>query len=225
MARERYLIGVDLNELKPEPPEQKPKMTFGQRVQRFWMNYKWPAIIVTFLVVAVGWLVIQKAAGAKADYTLTIVTQDPMDPMAMADLSGILQRYGKDLNGDGHVIVEVENLAMSNTTDQTALAARYAGSLVGHDRNDTFMFFAYEPSVYANQIANFPNGFRTIDSADPGISADKLYWDWKDDNTVAETVPKDMYFAVRAGNTAASKQVSDECLALLENYINRPKDD
>ena len=74
MARERYLVGVDIEELKREKPEQAPQ-TPRSKWQNFWFYHKWKVLTVAVVAVVAGVFIYQFATRVEPDYSLIIVTQ------------------------------------------------------------------------------------------------------------------------------------------------------
>ena len=102
MAREQYLRGVNLEELKQ--PEKAPEpMTFKQKLEKFWYNYRFAvilAIIVVVLAVSAALLIGSKE---KVDYTVVVVTKGTLMEDSRVELAGELERHGLDLDEDGKV--------------------------------------------------------------------------------------------------------------------------
>lgn len=86
MARERYLIGVDPEELKEEH-QPAPPMTPRQKWQKFWYLHR-VAVIVCVCVVALAVVFgVMLGSREKVDYTLVLVTQGIINDTARAELA------------------------------------------------------------------------------------------------------------------------------------------
>ena len=144
MAREQYLRGVNLEELKQ--PEKAPEpMTFKQKLEKFWYNYRFAvilAIIVVVLAVSAALLIGSKE---KVDYTVVVVTKGTLMEDSRAELAGELERHGMDLDKDGTVNVRVIQLAMTDMGDYAELGTIFSSG--------SAMLFAMEPEYYEAQIA------------------------------------------------------------------------
>ena len=109
MAREMYLVGVDESELQPPPKPEPPKGLKGKWAN-FWYHYKWVTLISLFAVVVLTVILVQMLTQEKEDYRLALVTEKVVPTTVLEELEAELAAYGKDLNGDGKVLVSVENL-------------------------------------------------------------------------------------------------------------------
>lgn len=221
MARERYLVGIDPEELKPKEKTELP-MTFGQKVQKFWYNYK--ALIIVAAVVAVCGVLLAVAVGNKKtyDYTLVLVTSKVVSTAGRDEIAQDLAVVGEDLDGDGQVTVQVLPLNMTDPGDKAELASFFAGG--------TAVFFGMEPTYYEEYIgsAELENEnehyFTELAVEHEGLSENGRYWNWNGSiaTETAEPFPQDLYFGVRLpiGTAIAKKQESADHTALLEKFIN-----
>ena len=200
MAREMYLAGVDPAELQPSPPAPPPK-TPGEKFAHFWDYHKWQVVIPICVAALLAFFVFQLFGREKFDYTVCLVTQAQMSDAACQALAAQLAQYGTDLNGDGKVTVQVENLFIGTANGQMAagnsvkLESRFTGTDV--------MFFIFDPASWDNRIASLLTDadeplFGVPDSAD-------LYWNWSSSTWPAAfpTLPADLYFTLRLPAGAA----------------------
>lgn len=222
MARERYLVGVDPEELKQSDVPEQP-MTFGQKVQKFWYRYK-VAVIFVAIVVALAVIVgIMIGNREKVDYTLVLVTQGVINEDTRGELANDLAKCGEDLDGDGAVNVRIIPLNMSDQGDYVELATIFSGG--------TAVFFAMEPTYYEAQIEALETDGQhyfteLTDVTDPGLSKNKRYWNWSgsmEQDILSNGMPQELYFGVRLPTGTASgednEKASADCVALLTRFI------
>lgn len=229
MAREMYLVGVDETELEP-PKAPEPPKGFKAKWENFWYHYKWPVIIGALAVIIVVALCVQAMRKEKPDYYLIIASTKNLSVSAGDAFAEELEKYGRDLNEDGQVIVTVELLYVGNgngqlgALDQQKLTATvFAG--------DT-MFFGFSPDFYQDRILeNMANAesvfFDELGIEAEGVSEDGRTWTWREDpilqTDALKGAPEDLIFGVRAASGTAggkqSQQMHDDCLELLRAYI------
>ena len=215
MAREQYLRGVDLEELR-KPQDPPPPMTFKQKLENFWYNYKIPVIIGVAVIVVAVILGVMIASREKADYQVVLVTKGTVGQAGREEFAQMLEKYGKDLDGDGQVNVQLIQLSMTDPGDSIEFQTILSGG--------TAMFICIEPDYYDAQFGRSKDVFVKLDVTHPGLSEDGTYWNWADsDEQVAMGggYPKNIYFAVRrpTGTAAGHEQESADCKALLEALI------
>ncbi len=226
MAREMYLVGVSEEELRPDPPRQTAPQTPRSWLDNLWYHHKVAIIITLVSVIAVVGVVVQMVTRERPDYAITLVTENPYMAEETAYLELVLAAYGEDVNGDGEVIVQVSNLFLggsqytSQGANEQALQARL---LTGNT-----LFYIYEPQ-YAQRLTavgrDNAHCFLTELSSVPGVSADKLCWNWKEDkrhtkDLVLQDFPQELCFGVRYANADDEKSVAEyaQCVALLTAY-------
>ncbi len=231
MARERYLVGVDPEELKYTPPPPPPSTPKG-KWENFWYHYKWVTLGVLAAVVVGIILTVQAATRVKPDYLICMVMNEQVAQSAVDFLETELTSLGEDINGDGEVKVVIQPLIISgenNTQSQTAKQ-----SVIGHIVARDVQLFAFTPSYYTESLApamrDGEKFFTTLDVADAGLSQDGTYWNWKGSTALSQDamvnasygplVEQELYFGVRE----ASEKNREECEAhkrLLEAFIRK----
>ena len=225
MARERYLVGVSEEELRPDPPPPPP--TPKGKWQNFWFYHKWHVVIGVAVLFVAGVLIGQAVSRSDPDYRLAIATDTYISDTAVAMLEQELSAVGKDLNGDGQVLVQVESLYISDGANQSQLEIANQTKLMAYLAASDPLFWAMTPSNYEGLLTQTDNNdlFEVLDLQAAGVSEDGRYWNWKDSPLLQkeemEVVPEDLYFGVRTVNADRDKLVrtQEECLELLRAYI------
>ena len=230
MAREMYLVGVDESELQP-PPKPEPPKGFKGKWANFWYHYKWVTLISLFAVVVLTVILVQMLTQEKEDYRLALVTEKVVPTTVLEELEAELAAYGKDLNGDGKVLVSVENLYIGGQ-DQMAMAnqQKFILSLSAGDP----MFFAFDDYAFQNRVKSIESNeeedvvfFDELPFASEDINTEENYWDWVNapfiqDEERKKLIPEHLYFGVRqAVGMAGGKdavQAHDDCMELLQAF-------
>lgn len=70
-----YLVGVDEEELKPDPKPEGPKTPKG-KWENYWYHYKWHTIGALFIVVVLAITIGQMVNRDDPDYTIMLVTEN-----------------------------------------------------------------------------------------------------------------------------------------------------
>ena len=234
MAREMLLAGVDPEELKPTPPPERPD-TPEEKLKNFWFYYKWWVLAIAALVVIVGVTLWQTLSTPQPDYQVALVTKDLLDDAVVDGLEKEMQKAAHDLNGDGRVLVSVENLPLAQYVGGTtySLAETNTQKLMAYLVSADVMFYIFDEPCYTRYLDNLMNTddgapfFAAPAFSAAGIDPDEHYWNWKDDprrsTPWGELLPNDLYFGVRAlGGTATGDAVVqryEDCMELLQGFI------
>lgn len=230
MAREMYLAGVDESELQPRPTPEPPK-DLKSRWANYWYHYKWGTLIGLLALIVVIVAVVQMVNREEEDYHLVIMTENAMSLAAIDGLQNDLAAYGEDLNGDGKVVVLIENLYVggqdqfSTTNQQKFIAYLAAGEP---------MFYAFDEGCFKNrvqaQLETAEDGTIFFDEptfAHEDIDPVENYWDWVNspymqDEEHQAMYPEHLYFGVRVAagtaNKGSSVKMNEDCAALLQAF-------
>lgn len=233
MARERYLIGVDPEELKRKPTPQGP-MTPRGKWENFWYHYKWLTIGIVVAVVILAILIGQTVTRVEPDYMICMVTTQEVSIDSDARLEEILSAYAKDRNGDGKVSVEVRclNVASGDGEVINAAATTNQQAVMGHILVRDVDLWAVDPAYYNGTLSKAFDGdpasffLPLTDMNVTGLSEDRAYWNWEG-LPVLETdeelwsMPDTLYWGVRVipedADDELRAQVND-MLALLKAF-------
>lgn len=229
MAREIYLAGVNEEELRPEPKPEGPKTVKG-KWENFWYHYKWPTILITAAVIVLAVMFYQIFSKDNPDYLVVLVTKDVVTDNVSDKLAAELQPYGRDIDGNGKVEVQVEAINVDNTSQLGMINKQ---KLLAHFSAGDAMFFIFDKQSYDDNITELQSDgsqfFSKLDVQADGLGNNGYYWNWKNDpmrkDSELSTLPEDLYFGVRdVSGTASNKKsvkMHDECLELLEAYITK----
>jgi hypothetical protein len=120
MAREGLLLhaGEDrINSTEPEPPK---KRDFGN----FWYYHKWHLLIALIVIVFAAFLLHDLFFKARPDYQVSVVSEQYLSDASAQQMEQELARYGTDQNGDGKVLVQLNQYVFpSDKSIQTQTSA------------------------------------------------------------------------------------------------------
>lgn len=115
MARERYLLHAGEEEIN-RPGAEKKADTKKAKWENFWYYHKLHVVIAVFVILLAGLLIHDIATKVEPDYQIALITQQSY-PQEMTDaLQNEIAKYGKDLNSDGKVIVQLSNYVIADDT-------------------------------------------------------------------------------------------------------------
>lgn len=133
-------------------PDQPVELTPRQRRANWWYYHKW------YVLLGVGLLALGTYLGARAlgvgqvkpDYQVAYVGSDTLPEETAAALESALANLGTDCNGDGQVVVRLNQYVMGDSSDEGAVYA-YAGStklMADLDACDSYMFLLEDPEAF-----------------------------------------------------------------------------
>lgn len=226
MARERYLVGVSEEELRPDPKPEGPKTPKG-KWENFWYHYKWHTLAAAFAAIVLFVCIYQVVTRDDPDYTVILATQSYVTEAATDQLAATLESYGQDLDKDGKVEVSVEALCLGGDT-QTGMA--YQQKFIAHLSAGDVMFYILDKDTYEqNILPQMTDGyqfFSPLETAVSGVEGDGRYWNWKDSslrsNAAFTGMPENLYFGVRvvSGTAKNSAKLNAQCLELLRAMLS-----
>ena len=219
MARERYLVGVDLEELKKTPTPQGPK-TPREKWENFWYHYKWWVIGIAVTVLVIGVPLVQSLTRVKEDYLIMMVTTQEVGTVASGRLEALLEQYATDVNGDGEVkvIVRALNISTGDEDVRNPLADQNLAAVTAELSVRDADIWAVAPSYYNKQLTSVFEGdpskfFLPLDdmAALDGVSEKRDYWNWKDIAILStdkdlDLMQEDLYWGVRGIPENASEE-------------------
>ena len=208
MARERYLLGVDPEELKRKETPAAPQTPRG-KWENFWYHYKGLTIGILIAVVIVTVLMVQTFTRVEPDYMICMVTVQDVTPDCDAYLEEVLSAYAHDRNGDGKVRVEVRCLNVAQNVDGTANSAAVTNqqAAMGHILVRDVDLWAVAPEFYNGTLSSAFNGdpasfFMPLEDMNVGgMSENKKYWNWNGlpllEKEELWSMPDTLYWGVR----------------------------
>ncbi len=231
MARDMYLVGVDEEELKPDPKPEKPK-GFKGKWDNYWYHYKWVTIGGAFALFVIIVLVVQMVTREEPDYRLVLVTDQPMSQQVLTYMTAEMEVIGLDRNGDGAVKVDIENLYMGDESQMNMANQQKLPALIAAGDD---LLFAFEPAYYEKYITgNEREGFHffaELGWEDAGVVEDGRIWNWKDGfrnkvmtmmedatDEARKAVPENLYFGVRDSSNEKKAEEKKQYIEFLHAF-------
>lgn len=106
MAREQYLLHAG-DETIHRPGEDKKPEDPKKKWENFWYYHRLHVLIAAAVLLLAGFFVWQSLQSVTPDYTVGMITETQCPDSVVQQFQNAMQKYGKDLNGDGKVVVQV----------------------------------------------------------------------------------------------------------------------
>ena len=127
----RVEYSVEVREI-PRPAASDKPLTEQEQKKRSranWWYYHWGIVAVAaVLVVSVVYVAHGLLTTVDPDYTVAVVTAESLPDEAVQNLQTALEAYADDANGDGAVIVQVNNYTWSANASLTDMNGQMAGA-------------------------------------------------------------------------------------------------
>ena len=239
MARERYLVGVNEEELTYKP--YGDPMTGRGKLANFWYYHKGAIIGGAVAVALIVYFVVQAVTRVKPDYQVCLVTMDGegLPNTAKVALQESLERYGEDRNGDGDVVVNIQYLHVVTEGDAAAVQQGQLAwqTVSSHVAAHDVVLYVLDDAVYQKLAALTPENQTFLQ--DLGIEHDRLsedgtyyivnlyelakqLWDGNIPEKWETVVPDSLYLGVRYNDGKLTKKQQEEtetALALVRKFI------
>ena len=167
----RAEYGVEVRAI-PRPAASDKPLTEQEQKKRSranWWYYHWGIVAVAaVLVISVVYVAHGLPTTVDPDYTIAVVTAESLPDEAVQSLQTALEQYADDANGDGTVIVQVNNYTWSANASLTDMN----GQMAGATQMNTDLANG-ESKIW---IIEDPEGFEQA----YGALSEKLGADWQD---------------------------------------------
>ena len=178
MAREQYLLHAGEDTIH-QPGENKKPETPKKKWENFWYYHRLHVLIAVVAAVVAGIMIGQSLQTVKPDYTVGLVTQAVCPSSDTDALQAAMQKYGKDLNGDGKVTVDV--------VQYTVASAVSGGASSGLSGADPQMQAAMQVKLTADLSTGTSMIFLTDDATFRKLQSDDHIFAYLDGSTPKET--------------------------------------
>lgn len=228
MARERYLVGVDEEDLERKPSPSAP-MTLKGWIANFWYHYKWVVIGTVFAVAALTVMTVQVLTKEKPDYEICMGVEGYVPEAVIEIMEAELAPYGQDLNGDGEVIVSIQNLNVSDGDTNANLTVSSANrqTVAIHVATRDIVMFALSPDYHDSLVKELMDGATFLHPLEAeGAAGDGTYFVWDVEPLLPQALkayaPGPLYVGVRTYTDQIDdekREKSDQALELLRAYL------
>ena len=154
-------------DVKPDEPIQ---YTAEQRRRNWWHYHKWHVVIAAVLMVALGdilWNVLG-VGKVRPDYQIAYVGAAALPNDAVSALESALARLGRDADGDGRVVVKLNQYAIGGSADDSDAALyAYAASttlMADLEGKESYFFLLEDPEAFQRNY----QVLRRLDGSLPG---------------------------------------------------------
>jgi hypothetical protein len=147
LARERYLLHAGEDTIHDPEAEKKAvqadKTPHG-KWENFWYYNKWKVIFGLFVAVVVVWSIVSSVTAEQADYTVGLLTEKGYPDSVLDTLCTEMEKYGKDLNGDGKVVVQVSEYVLPGENSADTATSISPSSDLAQQQQNLQMLQAYQ---------------------------------------------------------------------------------
>ena len=127
----RQVYGIEVRSI-PRPAAPEKPLTAQEQKKRSranWWYYNWGIVAVAAMViVGVVYVAHGLLTSVDPDYTVAVVTAEALPDEAVQRLQTALADYAEDANGDGAVVVQVNNYTWSSNASLTDMNGQMAGA-------------------------------------------------------------------------------------------------
>ena len=177
-----------------EVHEEKPVLTFGEKIENVWYRSKWIIIFVVFCVVAGGYIIYSQVTSEKADMTVLVVMDNNALYARTEELEEFLESYCDDLDGNGYVHVLVYNIVLSDLEDATSSTSAQAQIMTQLMTGDNIMIISDGTTEFEVHDFTTDEGYGDDCMTEYGIALncaltrEELKW---------EAMPDELYIGMR----------------------------
>ncbi|MBD5155070.1 MAG: hypothetical protein HDT15_08415 [Oscillibacter sp.] len=196
-------------------PDVKRELTPAEKRKNWWHYHKWHVVLCVGLVVILGSIVWNALHQVKPDYQIAYVGTNALPEDTAAAVEGCFAAFGEDLNGDGSVVVRLEQYASSDGTDPQTVMAATVKLMADLEECASYFFLLEDPE-------GFQQNYFTLSLLDGSLPADGddsgkgTYLAWEQCPALARTDLGDYSYALLGGTASGS---SNELVSGL--YIAR----
>ena len=164
-------------DVQPDAPAEQTKK---QRRQNWWHYHKWYVVLGAAAVLMAGNLVWHTATQVRPDYQIAYVGGVPLPDTETAAWEDRLSTLGTDCNGDGKVIIKINQYVTPQNTDDALYA--YASNvklMADLDSCESYFFLLEDPDQFQREY----HTLRRLDGTLPEEeedSAEGTYLAWAD---------------------------------------------
>lgn len=147
MPRERYLLHQGEETIHSEDLERTPK-TGKQKWNNFWYYHKWHVIAGALAVLVAAFLIREMVMRENPDYEFGLVTETEAPQAVLDDMESKLELGAKDRNGDGRIVVQINNYAVGDSDQNPDVVAANRTRLIGDFQTGSVMLYFADQTGY-----------------------------------------------------------------------------
>jgi len=198
-------------------------MTFFEKVDYYWYYYKWHALVVLCLIIALTATIVSCVNRVEPDLRILLVSDVAIDE---EDKQAFIKKYSQhieDANDDGKKIMTMSLIQFSNFTSSTMNPELEAASEV--KLRAELMTGEAQLIIFKDNVAEYLKNFGTFADLSE-YHNDKDYFDIDaDDKELLNLAAGDYYVGVRVTSSKAIEEqgeglkMYDNAYTVLENMI------
>ncbi|RKJ40768.1 hypothetical protein D7X94_06845 [Acutalibacter sp. 1XD8-33] len=159
MARERYLVGAGEDTIHTGVIELK---TARDKRKNWWHYHKVHVLVILLLLGVAASLVYTVVTRERPDYTIGVLTSYKLPEEVLEAMEERVAQYAGDRNGDGEVLVRMDNYVMGGTNsaaDYQAIQAAYT-RFAGDAAMNTSMIFIHDEDAFQTMESSLGGFFQ-----------------------------------------------------------------
>jgi len=200
---------------KDVKPDEKRELTPQEKRKNWWHYHKWHIGIGVVLIAIVCSIVWNALSQMKPDYQIAYVGTSALPDDTVTALETSLAALGKDLNGDGKVVVRLAQYASTGQTDAGAAASAEVRLMADLVECESYFFLLQDPEQFQKAYHSLCKLDGTLPAEDD-YSAEGTYLAWEQCPVLAQLELGEYSYPLMGEIVTGS---SDELLSRL--YIAR----
>ena len=164
MARERYLLGAGEDTIHSDVIELK---TAKDKRANWWFYHRNHLIFGIIIAAILFSLVYSIASKVEPDYSIALITSYQLPEDVLAAMEAHIAPYADDRNGDGRVVVQMNNYVfgdVASSNDYQAQQASYA-RFAGDASLGSCVIYMHDPAGFSSLEGDFPGFFQYNDGS------------------------------------------------------------
>lgn len=196
-------------------PREKVELTPGEKRKNWWHYHKWHVGLGVVLAgIAVSWICSALGIGqVRPDYQAAYVGENALPDDTAAAIEAAFASLGEDLNGDGKVVVRLNQYASASGTDPGMAVAAEVKLMADIMECESYFFLLEDPEQF--QVSY--HSLRRLDGSLPeqgDYAADGTYLAWADCPALAGAELGDFSYEVLGETVTGSSEALVSGLSL-----------
>lgn len=148
MASYRYTKDIQPEDVKPQEEKQLSKK---DKLKNFIYYHKFALIAIPLAAVFAVWAIVDLFTTPKPDYVIAVLSENTIDSQFLDQLQSKLAPYGEDVNGDGKILLFVNNYVIPSDTGDAGSASTGAMQLQADLETGSSVIFLCENPQYIQE--------------------------------------------------------------------------
>lgn len=185
---------IEESDVIKEVHEEKPKLTFAQKISEAWYRSKWLIIFVVVIALAFGYIIYDTVTTTQPDYTILAISGDTAMYYRTPELKAFFESFCDDVNGDGKVEVLIYNITTDYQSDPTMAQSSQAQIMTQLQSGDNVIVLSDEKTDF--ELIDFREEYPDDENiSELGLlincqyTRDALKW---------EAMPEELYLGIRS---------------------------